>query len=221
MYGKLLIQCELVVRTGLHIGGSNSFSAIGAVNNPVVRDPSTGRPIIPGSSLKGKLRTLLARSLSGSSENLPSWNEDSPEVRRLFGSSEPPKHARLQFSDAFVSNADEMKAVGLTEVKMENSINRATAVANPRPLERVTTGTRFEVKIVYDIENDQEVKDDLTLLAKAMRLLQLDYLGGHGSRGSGRVSLCNFTISTFETDMDTKDLLDLFREVENYELFPV
>lgn len=52
MYGKILIRCELVVRTGLHIGGSSAFSAIGAVDSPVVRDTTTGLPIIPGSSLK-------------------------------------------------------------------------------------------------------------------------------------------------------------------------
>lgn len=62
MYGKILIRCDLEVRTGMHIGGSSAFSAIGAVDSPVVRDPYTGYPIVPGSSLKGKLRTLLARS---------------------------------------------------------------------------------------------------------------------------------------------------------------
>lgn len=62
MYGKILIQCDLIVRTGMHIGASGAFSAIGAVDSPVVRDTLTGNPIVPGSSLKGKLRTLLARS---------------------------------------------------------------------------------------------------------------------------------------------------------------
>lgn len=62
MYGKILITCSLVVRTGLHIGGSGIFSPIGAVDSPVIRDPLTQRPIVPGSSLKGKLRTLLVRS---------------------------------------------------------------------------------------------------------------------------------------------------------------
>ena len=56
MYGKILIQCDLIVRTGMHIGASGAFSAIGAVDSPVVRDTLTGNPIVPGSSLKGKLR---------------------------------------------------------------------------------------------------------------------------------------------------------------------
>ena len=71
MYGKILIRCDLEVRTGMHIGGSSSFSAIGAVDSPVIRDPLTGRPIVPGSSLKGKLRTLLARSFAGDIEKMP------------------------------------------------------------------------------------------------------------------------------------------------------
>ena len=53
MYGKILIRCDLIVCTGMHIGGSSAFSAIGAVDSPVVRDPYTGLPIVPGSSLKG------------------------------------------------------------------------------------------------------------------------------------------------------------------------
>ena len=60
MTGKILIKCDLVVRTGLHIGGSSSFSAIGTVDSPVIRDPFTGLPIVPGSSLKGKQRAELA-----------------------------------------------------------------------------------------------------------------------------------------------------------------
>ena len=39
MYGKLILECELLVRTGLHIGGSSVFSAIGAVDSPVICDP--------------------------------------------------------------------------------------------------------------------------------------------------------------------------------------
>ena len=57
MYGKILIQCDLKVKTGMHIGASGTFSAVGAVDSPVVRDTFTGEPIVPGSSLKGKLRT--------------------------------------------------------------------------------------------------------------------------------------------------------------------
>ena len=62
--GKLDLRALLRVDTGLHIGASSDFAPIGAVDSPFLRDPLTKQPIIPGSSLKGKLRTLLARSFA-------------------------------------------------------------------------------------------------------------------------------------------------------------
>jgi len=220
MYSKILIQCDLVVKTGMHIGGTNSFSAIGAVDSPVIRDAMSGHPIVPGSSLKGKIRTLLARSLSKSYENMPDFNQDDPTVLRLFGSADPVRRARLQFADAFVINEDRMKAIGLTEVKSENVINRITAVANPRQIERVNPGTRFGVKIVYDADDLATAETDLAMLAKGMKLLQLDYLGGHGSRGSGRVSFEHFEITFVGDELDLGKVRSFFDEVESYELFP-
>ena len=61
MYGKILIQCDLIVRTGMHIGASGAFSAIGAVDSPVVRDTLTGNPIVPGSSLPIALSIIKSR----------------------------------------------------------------------------------------------------------------------------------------------------------------
>ncbi len=220
MYGKILIHCKLVVCTGMHIGDSSAFSAIGAVDSQVVRDPLTGLPIVPGSSLKGKLRTLLARSISGDIQHMPKHDDDE-RIKRIFGSSSPVQAARMQFADCFVSNADAMRRIGITEVKAENGINRATSVANPRFIERVTRGTAFDVNIVYDIADKNQVVEDLSMLAKGMKLLQLDYLGGHGTRGSGRVSLRDFTITPFEAELDIQELKALFQEVEEYELLPV
>ena len=223
MYGKILIRCDLEVRTGMHIGGSSAFSAIGAVDSPVVRDPYTGYPIVPGSSLKGKLRTLLARSRCQDIENMPDFDQDDEAILRLFGSSEPVRRSRLQFADAFLSNADQLSAVGVTEVKTENAISRANSVANPRQIERVIAGAKFAVRIVYDVTDSAQIQEDLALLAKGMKLLQMDYLGGHGSRGSGRVSLKNFTLDNRAAPegLDFNELQALFDEVDSYELFPV
>lgn len=219
MYTKVLIQFDLEVRTGMHIGGSSSFSAIGAVDSPVIRDPLSGRPIVPGSSLKGKLRTLLARSFAGDIQNMPDFKNDDPAVLRMFGSTSA--RSRLQFADAFVSNNEAMKAVGLTEVKSENVIKRLSSEAMPRQIERVNAGTVFAETVVYDMSDEDEMREDLRLLAKAMKLLQMDYLGGHGSRGSGRVSLKNFRISCYGGEVDCDGLGKLFDEVAEYELFSV
>ena len=220
MYGKLLIRCALVVCTGMHIGGSDTFSAIGTVDSPVVRDPKTGRPIVPGSSLKGKLRALLSQSLGGG-KKIASFDDDPEAVKQLFGSAKPVHAARLQFSDSFVTNADEMKAVGLTEIKTENGINRETSIANPRQIERVTAGTKFGVCITYQVTDAAQAAQDMKLLAQGMRLLQLDYLGGHGSRGSGRVSLSGFRFEQVESDFPQEQLKALFDKVDNYGLLPV
>ena len=225
MCGKILITCSLVVRTGLHIGGSGIFSPIGAVDSPVIRDPLTQRPIVPGSSLKGKLRTLLVRSDSyqkgNGIESLPEIDQEPEGILRLFGCATPVRRSRLQFSDCFFTNAEEMDAVGLTEVKTENAISRSNSVANPRQIERVNPGVKFGVRIVYDIAKKEEMEADLTLLAKGMKLLQLDYLGGHGSRGSGRVSFRDFHVTNCEDHQEDSSLTRLFKEVEDYELLPV
>lgn len=230
MYGKILIQCDLVVCTGMHIGGSSAFSAIGAVDSPVIRDPRTSLPIVPGSTLKGKLRTLIVRRGCKNGEQMPAFSADGETVLRMFGSSNPVCFSRLQFADAFLINYDKMKNVGVTEVKAENTINRSTSQAKPRQIERVVAGSCFGVNIVYNAVDIGQMLEDLTLLAKGMKLLQLDYLGGHGSRGNGRVSLENFRLTAPEVQLDSADtvefnsalntLQDIFRnEVEEYELF--
>jgi CRISPR-associated protein Csm3 len=61
MQGKIIIRGDITALTGLHIGGSPTGLEIGGVDNPVIKD-HLGRPYIPGSSLKGKLRCLLERS---------------------------------------------------------------------------------------------------------------------------------------------------------------
>ena len=61
MYGKLRIFGDILVKTGMHIGGNGAFAAIGAVDSPVIRDATTNLPMIPGSSLKGKIRSLLQK----------------------------------------------------------------------------------------------------------------------------------------------------------------
>ena len=83
------------------------------------------------------------------------------------------------------------------EVKFENTINRITAVANPRQIERVPAGAEFAFSVTYNVEGMEEVAADMQLLADGLKLLQMDYLGGHGSRGYGRVSFRDFELSFF------------------------
>ncbi|MFA6808576.1 MAG: type III-A CRISPR-associated RAMP protein Csm3 [Eubacteriales bacterium] len=222
MYGKILIKSKINILTGMHIGGSNTFSAIGAVDSVVIKDQITKLPIIPGSSLKGKVRTLLARSIAKDIV-MKDCNNDVTELKRLFGSSSKPIiKSRLQFADAFLINNDMLnKLGGATEIKFENTINRITSIANPRQIERVVRGAIFELGIVYDIENNDEIIEDFENLAKAFKLLHMDYLGGHGTRGYGRVKLTNFEITLIDGDLneDTVNILaEILKGVENYEV---
>ncbi len=227
MYGKLWIKCHMTVLTGMHIGGSSAFSSIGAVDSPVIRDALTGEPMLPGSSLKGKMRTLLAKSFKNHYITQECAN-DPPVLKRLFGSAgdkgrrENPKAARLQFADSFLINAAAMKnRGGLTEVKFENTIVRLTGVANPRQIERVVRGSVFAVNMVYDMEEADDIIEDFTNIAQGLKLLSMDYLGGHGSRGYGRVGFTNFEVLLKDGSCPLElDLLqNMLKEVEEYGVF--
>lgn len=219
MAGKWIIHGDMKILTGLHIGGSSGFSAIGAIDSPVVRDKHTGWPIVPGSSLKGKLRALLARSLEAPGEPSRRLDEEPEALLRLFGSSRPIRNSRLQVSDAFLRNKSAFPSVvDVTEVKFENAIDRISGQANPRQIERVVSGAVFGVVLVYCEDDPAETMDDLRLLADGLRLLQIDYLGGHGSRGSGRVSFENFRVESMGSSHQPEEILSLFKDVEKYEL---
>ena len=204
--GKLLIGAVLTVKTGLHIGDSSDFAPIGAVDSPFIRDPLTKAPIIPGSSLKGKMRTLLAKVLDEKVEDgkisLPEPEKDEIVVARLFGisSDTETRPARLQFRDAFIKEESRNKFKNLDtdtylgEIKAENTINRGTGVANPRMIERVPAGMEFDFQLVYNIEDESQMEEDMEVLCRGFRLLQLDYLGGHGSRGYGRIAFSSFCV---------------------------
>ena len=190
MYAKINITGTIEIITGMHIGGSDAFAAIGAVDSPVIKDVRTNLPMIPGSSLKGKMRSLLARQYNTSVAAKP--DDDDARLLRLFGCAKKGNvhRSRIIFSDMVMVNADELRNQGiqsLTEVKFENSINRATAGANPRQIERTIRGSEFEMDLMYEVENESEVVEDITVLASGLRLLEYDYLGGHGTRGYGKI----------------------------------
>lgn len=191
MFAKIEITGTIEVVTGLHIGGSSAFSAIGSVDSPVIKDMQTGHPMIPGSSLKGKMRSLLAKQYNSFVAETP--DDDAECLVSLFGSAKKGHvhTSRVLFSDSMMSNWDDLKAKGLTsqtEIKFENSIKRTTAVANPRQIERVIRGSRFPLNIMYEVKDEETILKDFQILTEGFRLIQYDYLGGNGSRGYGKVT---------------------------------
>ena len=219
MYAKLKITATLSVLSGLHIGGGSAFSAIGAVDNEVIKDPLTDMPLIPGSSLKGKMRSLLAKAFNQSMVRSP--DADDIRVRRLFGCGSSEGRAlpsRLIFSDSVLGKSpsplDEYSRA--VEIKSENTISRLTAIANPRQMERVIRNSCFNVDILYEISHAvddylTETAEDLETLGTGFRLLSLDYLGGSGSRGYGRVAFENFSVEVCYGSVAPEEL-QLWRE---------
>lgn len=228
MFYKILISGQIEAVTGLHIGTGGEYSAIGAADSPVIRDAVTGLPYIPGSSLKGKLRTLLAKKYD---EVYPvPHNNDDEKIFNLFGGmteSGKPVPSKLIFSDNPIRNMDELKELGVynpTEVKFENTISRMKSIANPRQIERVVRQSKFDMKIIYTTDKSEEIKEDISLLADGFNLLRYDYLGGHGSRGYGRVKIsdlsCEAVIGNYDGEIDDviEECNEILREVSADEI---
>jgi len=221
--GKVIIEGKIEVLTGLHIGTSGDFSAIGAVDNIVIRDTVTNKPMIPGSSLKGKMRYLLARTKYNTSIELKNIKEEHESIKRLFGSSDPIVVSRLQFQDSLLAVKNFGKVefdLPYTEIKYENTIERATGVANPRQQERVPAGSEFDFKLVYNVEKTDEFEEDMKNILLMMEVLEDDYLGGHGTRGYGRVKFKNLKLDKKVYIEENKDELDnIEQKLENDKRF--
>jgi len=222
--GRLIIFGRIKAETGLHIGSLSPGLQVGGIDLPVIRNPLSSQPFIPGSSLRGKIRSLLERhfnlALNKEIQNIKiheckkyeeykccpvcpifgvsvdvveEYEKDSESENKTFLS-------RLVVRDALLNpdSADELKEkktdLPFTEAKLEITVDRITAQAVPRTVERVPAGAFFDFEMVFNLfeENDQNLFKNVLL---GMRLLEDDYLGGHGSRGSGRIKFRDVSVS--------------------------
>jgi CRISPR-associated protein Csm3 len=209
------IKGKIQVLTGLHIGAASDTVEIGGLDNPIIKDPlpESQAPYIPGSSLKGKLRSLIEVKegryvKDGRLKGNPCdcGQKECPSCA-VFGTSaanrpEDLGPTRVVVRDSHLSDEwrKRFETGDLTmEIKYENAINRITGVANPRPLERVPAGVEFDFNIAFKVfEGDSD--NYFSTVLKAMRLLELDALGGSGSRGCGQVKFKDIVI-----DDESKD----------------
>lgn len=211
----LTIKAQLVCVSGLHIGAGDTEMHIGGIDNTVIRNPLTNVPYIPGSSLKGKIRSLLEWRSGAVREKPLSWADyqngerrDVLSILQLFGVGGGDQltneealvlgPSRLSFWDCELNEAwrksiDDANLL-TTEAKSENSINRISGKAeNPRYTERVISGARFDFRLSMKVlERDEEGL--LRTILSGLRLLEADSLGGSGSRGYGKVKFENLTI---------------------------
>lgn len=210
--GLKKITGKIVVKTGLHIGAGNDKVEIGGMDNPIIRNPLTREPYIPGSSIKGKIRSLIEWKL----EKLDMSSKDPKKVGgpcacgksdcpicRVFGSANNSTDpnvtkgpTRIIVRDAVLSKEWSEKfnqGKAIVEEKSENSLNRITAAATPRPIERVVPGVEFDFEIAYRVidTGDNGKKDEElfnSVVIEGLRVLQNDYLGGGGTRGNGQIA---------------------------------
>lgn len=224
---------KIVLLSGLHIGSSNTEMHIGGTDNPVIKNPVNNQPYIPGSSIKGKMRSLMEwrAGVVGGSEGKPLRFKDLGELQgkqrdegeailRLFGDApegvdqdlslvERIGPTRLAFWDCnlegdWVAQMGE-KNLLLTEVKMENAVDRIKGVAeNPRNPERVPAGARFDFRLTGRVHDDEDLLDDIL---RGLRLLELTGIGGSGSRGYGKLRFDGL-------ENDGKDLMGRLQTIE-------
>jgi len=247
---KIVIKGKIKAKSGLRIGGSGSALEIGGVDLPIIRNPIDNKPYLPGSSIKGKMRSLLELNqatigvvpMSNTVKNGPSMDPKSWSAK-LFGnalsgkdekaygvSQDQQRPSRVIVRDANLTekSAKELEKGSQTpysEVKTEVVIDRITSAAMPRQLERVPAGAEFELEIVLNIFRDGGVEDEekkyMDYLFLCLQLLRDDYLGGHGSRGSGQVAFDIDQIWAKDTDTyltgdKGKDLKEQYaKQIEN------
>jgi CRISPR-associated protein Csm3 len=231
----ITIEATLELVTGLRIGAGDSEMHIGGVDNTVIKHPHTQSPYIPGSSLKGKMRSLLEWRSGAVKEQALGWADyekapstQQPEVKRilqLFGISGDAKlgveqmgaigPTRISFWDCSLNPEWEKQIrednFALTEVKSENRINRISGVAeHPRQTERVPAGAQFDFRLsIKQLAGDGD--DLMNTVLQGLKLLELDSVGGSGSRGYGKVKFVNLKIN----DVDSQARFDAVKAFES------
>lgn len=216
LYGRVLITATIEAVTGLHIGGSSVGLEIGGLDKAVIRNPLTKRPYIPGSSLRGKMRSQTEKVLGlpqnnhigqvtiHTCKNEADYTKNGGcAVCHIFGVPAEIGYSgptRLVVRDAELTDASAAELdkanteLRYAELKTEVAIDRVTSAATPRTLERVPAGAKFgPVELVYGV---YEKADYLRwkVVIEALQLVEDDYLGGAGSRGSGKVQFKNLRV---------------------------
>ncbi|UKE84768.1 type III-A CRISPR-associated RAMP protein Csm3 [Pectobacterium colocasium] len=237
------LRATLVCETGLHIGGGDTALQIGGIDSAVVRHPLTQQPYIPGSSLKGKLRSLLEwrAGVVGETEGKVLSHQvyqkliddkkqaqalQALKILQLFGVSGGDKLSaeqaqqvgptRLSFWDCEFDQHWLAQQGGhvQTEEKAENCIDRISGVAlHPRFIERVPAGSRFDFRLTVR-QLDGDSPDLLDTLLAGLKMLELDGLGGSISRGYGKVRFEALTL-------DGEDLQPRFEQLQPFATAPV
>lgn len=228
----VLIKGKMRALSGISIIGYTGARRIGGVDNPVVRDPLTDMPYIPGSSLRGKMRSLLELKegkFGSDGEPHKLQNQCVDEqciICRLFGSIPSNRDVRedakkeigptrLLVRDAYPDEKSQeilreyLVKTGLpyTEIKMENYLNRITAKATPRQNERIPAGVVFDIEMVLKVFEGDSRKEFLECIKDCLEMVEMDSIGGSGSRGYGKVRFEEMVVITEGKEIPLEEAL--------------
>lgn len=224
LLGHVTISGEIEALSGLHIGGTADSIDKGGIDHPVIKNPVTNEPYIPGSSLRGRMRSLIEKKFGNplfpmTPEVWMEMYDDLNDARksqvcRIFGNSKstPGLPSLLNVRDALYTKKTKDRymdhGLPVTEAKMEIAVDRITAHALPRTIERVPAGARFDFSIVYKVQHDaswsdslKNVSEDLKIILWALQEIEThDGLGGNTARGHGQVKFHLRTMSVMRYD---------------------
>lgn len=203
----LKYEGEMELLSGLAIKGSNNDLNIGGADSEVIKNPITKMPYVPGSSLKGKMRSLLELKYGKTGNDKRSGEGSTPckcgkkdcYVCKIFGAHMNPgaesAPTRIIIRDSSLTEESiaiirdlPLESGNFIEEKSENIINRNNGIAgSPRIMERVPAGMKFGINIVLQIFEGDDELEMKKWVDEALRLIEDSYLGGSGSRGYGHV----------------------------------
>jgi CRISPR-associated protein Csm3 len=220
--GQRHIQGIIHCTSGLRIGGSDEDLSIGGADLTCIKQPGTGKPYIPGTSLKGKMRSELEKRLGKMNGSEPcGCGRNDCLVCRVFGPHKNVKHdlgpTRIIVRDAQLREGEGAHVPEpLFETKTENLIDRKIGTAmHPRRVERVNVGAEFVLKIGvqhWDIDKDCaytsadskrfQGPDALVEFVKdGLREIQDTGLGSGVSKGSGEIELRELLLDGVKFDL--------------------
>ena len=206
------LKINLKLLTGLYIGGTDNGFDIGGADTTVIKNPLTNEPYIPGSSIKGKLRSLLSYRYGeieyGEIEENKMVFVDK-DLQKIF---EPVEADEISMSRCIFRDfnlTEESKELltsklgpgTYTEIKAENKIGALSGKAeSPRFIERVPAGAEFSGEIVLNAFDGEKKKKMEKFIYESLQLLEYNYLGGSGTRGYGRVKTDHDNFKPVELD---------------------
>jgi len=214
-----VIRGTIELLSGTRIGGSDDVLQIGGTDLTCIKDPVTGRPYIPGSSLKGKMRSSLEKvrgafrrredrqtrqvSYENEAREPCGCAKDDCPVCRVFGPHKNTNH-QLGPTRIIVRDAPLISDSFAIENKTESINRRDTGAAeHPRTVERVAPGAKFALEIgvqEFDIDKDFSYTDDqekpvkgadalLEVVCHCLDLVEQTGIGAGTGKGYGQVKI--------------------------------